>query len=85
MRRVVWVAIGAAGGIIAYRRAQQALAEAREQGLVLSAQQVGVSAVGALNGARSLATGLIAPSPTPAPLAPGAAAARVLGQRKQGE
>ena len=44
MRRIVWVAVGAAGGIVAYRRAQQALAEAREQGVVLSAQQVGVSA-----------------------------------------
>ncbi len=41
MRRIVWVAIGAAGGIVAYRRAQQAVVDARERGVVLSAQQVG--------------------------------------------
>lgn len=70
MRRLVWVAIGAAGGIVVYRRAQQALADARERGLVQSAQQVGMSAAGALTAARTLAAGATAS---------GAAAARVIG------
>ena len=55
MRRMVWVAIGAAGGIVAYRRIQQAMVEARERGVVLSAQQVGLSAVQAVSSARAIA------------------------------
>ncbi len=79
MRRIVWVAIGAAGGIAVYRRAQQAAADARERGVVLSAQQVGLSAVAAVATARALAT--TAASWTPAqPSLPGAAAARVLSR-----
>ncbi len=45
MRRVIWLAIGAAGGILAYRRGQQFAASAREQGLASSAQDLGRSAV----------------------------------------
>ncbi|MDA2986997.1 MAG: hypothetical protein WAO50_13035 [Candidatus Nanopelagicales bacterium] len=55
MRRMVWVAIGAAGGIVAYRRIQQAMVDARERGVVLSAQQVGLSAVQAVSSARAIA------------------------------
>jgi len=55
MRRMVWVAIGAAGGIVAYRRIQQAMVDARERGAVLSAQQVGLSAVQAVSSARAIA------------------------------
>ena len=77
MRRIVWVAVGAAGGIYAYRRAQQALADARERGVVLSAQQVGLSAVTAVTAARGLATSAASWSPE-APRTPGSAAARVL-------
>jgi transposase-like protein len=78
MRRIVWVAVGAAGGILAYRRAQQAIADAKEKGVVLSAQQVGVTAASAVSSARSLAsqsTSLWGQQPAPAP---GAAAAKVL-------
>lgn len=60
MRRLVWVALGAAGGIVAYRRGQQLLADARERGVVLSAQQAGLSAMQAFAGARTLATGALA-------------------------
>lgn len=60
MRRLVWVALGAAGGIVAYRRGQQMLADARERGVVLSAQQAGLSAMQAVAGARTLATGALA-------------------------
>lgn len=45
MRRVIWLAIGAAGGILVYRRSQQFAASAREQGLASSAQDLGRSAV----------------------------------------
>jgi hypothetical protein len=60
MRRIVWVAVGAAGGIVAYRRIQQAMLEARERGVVLSVQQVGLSAMQAVNSARVLASGAMA-------------------------
>ncbi len=60
MRRWVWVAVGAAGGILAYRRGQQMVAEARERGVVLSAQQVGLSAAQAVSSARVMATGALA-------------------------
>jgi hypothetical protein len=85
---MVWIAVGAAGGIIVYRRAQQVLADAREKGVVVSAQQVGVSAVAALGTARAMATGAAAavdPRERPAGVVPGAAAARVIDQAKQGE
>jgi transcription initiation factor TFIIIB Brf1 subunit/transcription initiation factor TFIIB len=89
MRRMVWVAVGAAGGIVVYRRAVQVLAEAREKGVVVSAQQIGVSAASALSAARMLAAGAVSAADTrdrgEAPPAPGAAAARVLRQSKQGE
>jgi hypothetical protein len=90
MRRLVWVAVGAVGGIVAYRRAQQAVADARERGVVLSAQQVGLSAAAALNTARAMAVGAAAVADpreraAAAPAAPGSAAARVLRQTKQGE
>jgi hypothetical protein len=79
MRRIVWVAIGAAGGIVAYRRAQQAMIDARERGVVLSAQQVGMSAVAAMSTARNLAANAASWTP-PTTTLPGAAAARVLAR-----
>jgi hypothetical protein len=82
MRRMVWVAIGAAGGVLAYRRAQTLIADARERGVVLSAQQAGLSAISALAAARNLAAQA---ERTPAQPAPGDAAARVLRTSKQGE
>ena len=80
MRRIVWVAVGAAGGILAYRRAQQALADAKERGVVLSAQQVGTSAANAVSGARSLASQSTSLWGQAAASAPGAAAAKVLSR-----
>ncbi|MBK9740246.1 MAG: hypothetical protein IPO93_12170 [Actinobacteria bacterium] len=86
MRRIVWVAVGAAGGIFAYRRGQQVLADARERGVVLSAQQAGASAAGAVASARALASSAVARR-SEAARAPGDAAARVLKSRQdqQGE
>jgi hypothetical protein len=82
MRRIVWVAVGAAGGILVYRRAQQAMAEAKERGVVLSAQQVGVSAANAVASAKSFAASVTQWSPT-ATEAPGSAAAHVLARSPQ--
>ena len=86
MRRMVWVAVGAVGGVLAYRKAQELLVDARDKGVVLSAQQAGLSAAAALASARTLASGAASvldqarTSPTP-----GAAASRVLKTAKQGE
>ena len=38
MSRVIWVAVGAAGGIYAYRRGQRALDEAKARGFVGNVQ-----------------------------------------------
>ncbi|MHB1066320.1 MAG: hypothetical protein ACYC2Z_02650 [Candidatus Nanopelagicales bacterium] len=90
MRRIVWVAVGAAGGIYAYRRGAQLLADARERGVVLSAQQAGLSVVSALTAAKDLATAATAAAGTsraqgagPASRAPGAAAALVLAAARR--
>jgi hypothetical protein len=85
MRRMVWVALGAAGGIVAYRKVQQALVDARERGVVLSVQQVGLSAAQALTTARVVASGAVAAAETKArshssASASGSAAAQVLHQ-----
>ena len=90
MRRIVWVAVGAAAGIVVYRRAQQAVVDARERGLVVSAQQIGLSAASALETARVLASGAASAVDArergaSAASPPGSAAARVLRQSKQGE
>ena len=86
MRRLVWVAVGAVGGVLAYRKAQEALADARERGVVLSAQQVGLSAATALATARAAAAGAAAAvDHRGAAPAPGSAASRVLSNAKRGE
>ena len=91
MRRMVWIAVGAAGGIVVYRRAQQALADAREKGVIVSAQQMGQSAASALSTVRVMVSGAAAAADprhraaSAPPLPPGSAAARVLRQADQGE
>lgn len=49
MRRLVWTAIGAAGGIWAYRKGSELLEQAREQGVALTIQQVALSATQTVN------------------------------------
>ena len=44
MRRIAWIALGAVGGILAYRSGQRFIADARERGIAASAQQAGASA-----------------------------------------
>ncbi len=74
MRRLFWTAVGAAGGVLLYRQGQKFLADAREQGVVASAQQVGISAATTFGAARTLLAGAGRPAPT---AVPGAAAAKV--------
>lgn len=57
MRRITWLAIGAVGGILVYRRGQRFWADTREQGLAASTQQAGASAwAAAQSSAAALAT-----------------------------
>jgi hypothetical protein len=44
----MWLGLGAAGGILAYRKGGQLLDQARAQGLVATAQQVVMSGRGAM-------------------------------------
>jgi hypothetical protein len=97
MRRTVWVALGATAGVIAYRRGQRLLEEARAKGVVGSVQAATISASTVAASARSL-LGTVAGQPTaePAPAravpggpakaqpsgVTGAAAARVLAESR---
>ena len=86
MGRLVWVAIGAAGGVLAYRRGQRLLEQARERGVVGSVQAATGSAAGLAVQARSLiqaagGTSRLAAPPVSA-AATGAAAARALAQAR---
>lgn len=49
MGRLVWVAVGAAGGIWAYRKAGGLIDQAREQGVAVTVQQVALSTTRAVN------------------------------------
>ncbi len=49
MRRLVWTAIGAAGGIWAYRKGSELLDQAREQGVALTIQQAALNTTQAVN------------------------------------
>jgi hypothetical protein len=85
---MVWVAVGAVGGILAYRRAQELIADARERGVVLSVQQAGLSTVSALAAARTLAqgaAGAVEQLSGSTVATPGSAASRALANAKQGE
>lgn len=89
MGRMIWVALGAAGGIVAYRKGQQVVEEARRRGVVGSLQAASGSAAGVAQGTRSLVERALAPQPidddrVPAPSRPqGTAAARALAQARR--
>jgi hypothetical protein len=55
MSRVVWLAVGAVGGIVLYRKGQAMLDEAREQGVITSAQRAGAVAAGTIASATTIA------------------------------
>lgn len=89
MSRMIWVALGAAGGIIAYRKGQQVAEEARKRGVVGSLQAASGSAAGLAQGTRSLVGKALAPTPTSQADAPaasrpsGTAAARALAEARR--
>jgi len=87
MRRTFWVALGAAGGVLAYRRGQQLWEDAREKGVVGSMQAASGSAASLATSARGLmaalgGTGRAEESVAPRTAATGSAAARVLAEAK---
>ena len=87
MRRTVWIALGATAGVIAYRRGQRLLEDAKAKGVVGSVQAATLSASTVAASARSLLEGVSGTSTAPAtPVrsAPvtGAAAARVLAESR---
>ncbi|MDO9486485.1 MAG: hypothetical protein Q7K25_10550 [Actinomycetota bacterium] len=57
MRRMFWFALGAAVGILAYRRGQRFVEESRERGVVMTIQQAAVSASQAVESARAMVEG----------------------------
>lgn len=54
MSRTFWVAVGAVGGVYAYRRGQRAAAEARARGLVGNVQAAAGAAASIANGTSKL-------------------------------
>lgn len=59
MSRLVWVGLGAAAGIVVYRKGQQFLADSREQGLATTVQNLVNSGQSAVASAQRI----IAPRP----------------------
>jgi hypothetical protein len=89
MRRTVWIALGATAGVIAYRRGQRLLEEAKVRGVVGSVQAATFSATTVAASARSLlesvsGTGTNEPPPVRSAPVTGAAAARVLAESRTG-
>jgi hypothetical protein len=90
MGRMLWIAVGAAGGVVAYRKGKQLLDEAKVRGVVGSLQAATGTATEAAAGARSLVNRALAAQPSDdqsragAPSRPtGAAAARALAESRR--
>ena len=89
MRRTVWIALGATAGVIAYRRGQRLLEEAKARGVVGSVQAATFSATSVAASARSLLESVSGtgtgsnetPALRSAPVT-GAAAARVIAESR---
>jgi hypothetical protein len=56
VKRIIWLSLGAAGGIVAYRKGGQWLERARGQGVVVTAQQIAAQGRDALEGAQRMWT-----------------------------
>jgi hypothetical protein len=89
MRRTVWLALGATAGVIAYRRGQKLLEEAKSRGVVGSVQAATFSATTVAASARSLlgsvsGTGNSDTPPVRSAPITGAAAAKVLAESRTG-
>lgn len=89
MGRMVWIALGAAGGIVVYRKGRELMEEAKTRGVVGSLQAASGSAAGLAEGTRSILQKARTPHPVtpvdaPAAARPsGTAAARALAQARR--
>lgn len=54
MKRLVWLGVGAAVGIVAYRKGTELVAQAKAQGVVVTTTQVVASSKAALDQAQQL-------------------------------
>lgn len=54
MKRLVWLGVGAAVGIVAYRKGTELMAQAKAQGVVVTTTQVVASSKAALDQAQQL-------------------------------
>ncbi len=72
MRRLVWVAVGAAGGVLAYRKSLELAGQAKERGVLGNVQAVQQTASTLGEKARALRAQVLAPAPRAGlePLAP---------------
>jgi hypothetical protein len=82
MRRLVWVSIGAAGGIMAYRKAHELLATAKEKGVLLTVTDTTTSLKDFAQGASDHISRLRDPASQPQGLS-GSAAASVLSNNRR--
>ncbi len=81
MRRLVWVSIGAAGGIIAYRKAHELLAIAKDKGVLLTVTDTTTSLKEFAQGATDQISRLRDPASKPQAIS-GSAAASVLSNNR---
>lgn len=82
MRRLVWASLGAAGGILAYRKVQELVDSARDKGVLLTVTDTTASIKGFAQGASEQIGRLRAPVNQPHSIT-GSAAAAVRTQPKQ--
>ncbi len=82
MRRMVWVSLGAAGGIIAYRKAQELMTTAKEKGVLLTVTDTTASIKEFAHGASQQINRILDTSPQSQSVT-GAAAAAVHMQPKK--
>jgi hypothetical protein len=81
----VWVAVGAAGGVMAYRKSLEMAGQAKERGVLGNVQAVQQTATALGDKARALRDQVLAPPPAAIePLAPLPPAAPVRDRRTNG-
>lgn len=54
MKRLVWLSLGAAGGIVAYRKGSALIAQAREQGFMVTSSQLVTTSKAAIEQAQQV-------------------------------
>ena len=82
MRRLVWVSLGATGGILVYRKAQDLLESAKEKGMLLTISDTSASLRGLAQGASEQIT-KFRESSTPPRAMTGSAASAVRDRAEQ--